>query len=116
MFNLFNKDKRRHPRLGPASIIKCDCSYTEFGKTVELLGEISNVSKGGCLLMIYQEVVYPNTELEISFQIPSKPGVIKIHGTVVRCYRRGEEFGHYAAIRFSNEQEEGIRLLVATCK
>ena len=114
--DLFKKNHRRHERCGPSSIIKCDCSYSESGRTIEILGEISNVSKGGCLLMIYQEVVYPETELEIRFQLPPRPGVIKVHGSVVRCYHRGDEFAHYAAIKFNDEREEGIHLLLEACK
>jgi hypothetical protein len=113
---IFNKEKRRYPRLAPPHIVKCDCSYTESGRVTEFLSEITNISKGGCLMMIYQEVVFPETLVEISFQLPPTKGVIKIHGIATRCYHRGGEFAHYLAVKFVDENEAGIALLLDACK
>lgn len=113
--NLFNHERRHSQRYGPAHTIKCDCSYTDHGRTLEILGEVSNVSEGGLLILTFQEKVYPGTRLEIAFELNPGRGITRLHGTVLRCYRTGYDIGHYAAIKFDNDHEKGIRELVQYC-
>jgi hypothetical protein len=113
--SIFNRERRRSQRFGPAHTIKCDCTYKDSGRTVELLAEVSNVSDGGLLILTFQEKVYPGTRLEITFEIVPGAGITKLHGTVLRCYRTGDTIGHYAAIKFDDDHEKGIQELVEYC-
>lgn len=113
--SLFNRERRHSERFGPAHIIKCDCSYSDHGRTLELLGEVSNVSEGGLLILTFQEKVYPGTRLEITFELNPGQGITRLHGTVLRCYRTNYDVGHYAAIKFDDDHEKGIRELVEYC-
>ena len=112
----FKKERQRSPRYSPSRVIKCDCSYMESGEKIEFLAEISNVSKSGILLMTYQQRVYPETWLEISFKLPSSKEALSIHGVVVRSYRVTGLLWHYIAIRLEDQNEEGVRILVEACQ
>jgi hypothetical protein len=113
--SFFNHERRHSQRYGPAHTIKCDCTYTGHGRTLELLGEVSNVSEGGLLVLTFQEKVYPGTRLEIAFVLKPGQGITRLHGTVLRCYRTGYDISHYAAIKFDNDHEKGIMELVQYC-
>lgn len=88
----------------------------ESGKKMEFLAEVSNVSRGGMLLMTYQQKIYPETRVTIDFKVPPKTEAFCVHGTVVRSYRLGDQIWHYMAVQLEDRHTAAIELLLETCK
>ena len=62
--------------------------------------------------MTSDDKILPVSDVEVRLQIPSRPEMLIIHGAVVRTYRHGSESWYYCAVKFSNPQEESVKLLL----
>ena len=62
--------------------------------------------------MSTDDKILPDKEVEFRLQIPSRPEAIVIRGAVIRTYRCGSESWYNCAVKFSNSQEDSIKLLL----
>lgn len=106
-------DRRRAPRFIPKRYIECVCSYTKSGRQEEFPAEIIDISKVGILMMTGENKIYPQTEVEMRFQLSSRQDAIVIHGEIVRTYRHKIESWYYSGVEFQEKGEEkGINSLL----
>jgi hypothetical protein len=90
-----------------------ECVYTISGRQEEFIAEIVDISKVGVLMMTGENKVYPQTEVEMRFQLPSFQDAIIIHGQIVRTYRHKIESWYYSGVEFQAKgEEEGINLVL----
>lgn len=109
-FSPFNR--RQHPRFETNRSIKIVCIYAQSGQKLDYSAEIVNISKAGILIMTNENKIYPKTEVEFRFQLPSRKEPISIHGRVLRTYRRHMQNCYYSGVEFKNKEEEGVGLLL----
>lgn len=107
-------DRRRHARFEVYPSLKCVCVYTaKEGQKKECIAYLVNISADGFLLAVNENIIYPQTTIEVKVTLPDPTEEFSLCGEVIRTYR--EYYSHnwyYSAVKFSDTTQRGIRLLL----
>ena len=104
-------DRRRFPRIKTHPPVQCIVRYLEKDEKKEGTVYINDVSRGG-LLLSSNDKIYPQTQVMVLVQLPSRPQPLSIQGEVLRTYRRGLDDWYYSGVKFTRPQEEDVLLLL----
>ncbi len=101
-----NQSRRKHPRAlveWPVTVISATGSYQ---------GKAANLSRGGALIHLSQELTIGDT-VRLAFEVPDYQDVIVAKGEILRSFslKRGDEqeFSHGAALQFTEISDENSK-------
>jgi hypothetical protein len=101
--------------------MKGACRYRDGNAQLECPCHIEDISKGGILITTGQTKVFPETSVELVFDVGESLAPFIVHGTVLRTYLQGIESTVYSSIEFDDPETDDVKALLefvtsnATC-
>jgi hypothetical protein len=62
--------------------------------------------------MTEKNKLYPQTPVEICFELPPSNRLVSVKATVLRTYRKAAQFWYYSIVKFDDEWQIGVRFFM----
>ncbi len=112
MFRLLPFNRRRYPRFVASLPVKGVCRYREGTAQLACPCFMVDVSRGGVLITTGHTKVFPDTTVELSFDLAADLEPFTVKGMVLRTYLQGFDSEVHSSIEFVNPDDAAVKGLL----